>query len=237
MIVIGVPLALLFIRFPRPEEVVTESSSNKENAKPARVTYEGLSDKENNKNKYFWIFCLGSLLLCFAVVGVSTQAIPVLTEKGFAGAKIGIAGSVFGAACLIGNVLGGKLFDKLGSLKPMILSGIATIACLLIMAFMPSGSSLGFLVPILSGLTIYTITSGPAFMPSDIFGHKDGHVKMAKVGMFYALGSSISALLFTSISGKMGLATACIIFAVVGAVGYGLNIFAMIKARKMFLAK
>ena len=66
MIVIGVPLALLFIRFPRPEEVVTESSSNKENAKPARITYEGLSDKENNKNKYFWIFCLGSLLLCFS---------------------------------------------------------------------------------------------------------------------------------------------------------------------------
>ena len=54
----------------------------------------------------------------------------------------------------------------------MVISGIATIGALLIMAFMPNGSAIGFLIPICSGLTIYTITSGPAFMPSDVFGQK-----------------------------------------------------------------
>ena len=237
IIAIGVPLALLFIRFPKAEEVVIENLSNESNTKLSRVTYEGLSDKENNKNKLFWMFCFGSLLICFAVVGVSTQAIPVLVTKGFTSTQLGITGSVFGASCLIGNVAGGKLFDKLGSFKPMVLSGICTVIALLIMGFMPQGSAIGYLVPVLSGLTIYTITSGPAFMPADVFGHKDGTIKMAKVGMFYALGSSISALLFTSISGILGLQTTCIIFIVVGVVGYILNLVAMVKSRKMFLSK
>lgn len=238
MIVIGVPLALAFVRFPKQEELVVEETTNKNGeAKPARTTFEGLSDKENNKNGIFWMFCLGSLLLCFAVVGVSTQAIPVLVQKGFTTTQLGIAGSVFGVSCLIGNVAGGKLFDKLGSFMPMVLSGIATIASLAIMAFMPEGSAIGFLVPVLAGLTIYTITSGPAFMPSDVFGTKDGTIKMAKVGMFYALGSSISALLFAVLSGKLGLQTTCIVFIVIGAAGFALNLIAQKRSRKMFLGK
>ena len=102
------------------------------------------------------------------------------------------------------------------------------------MAFMPNGSAIGFLIPICSGLTIYTITSGPAFMPSDVFGQKDGTMKMAKVGMSYALGCSISPILFSTISSKLGLMTACMLFIVVGVVGYVLNLFAQIKTRKMF---
>ena len=117
----------------------------------------------------------------------------------------------------------------------MIFSGISTVIALLIMAFMPMGSSLGFLIPILSGLTIYTLTSGPAFMPADVFGYKDGTMKLAKVGMFYALGSSISALLFTTISNKLGLTGSCMLFIVVGVVGYGLNLFAQVKSKQMFV--
>ena len=235
MIVIGVPLALAFVRFPKQEELVVEEGSKKGEVKATRQAFEGLSDKENNKNGIFWMFCLGSLLLCFAVVGVSTQAIPVLGQKGFEPGKLGIAGSIFGVSCLIGNVVGGKLFDKLGSFIPMVLSGISTVIALLIMAFMPERSAIGFLVPICSGLTVYTITSAPAFMPADVFGQKDGTMKLAKVGMFYALGSSISALLFTTISNKLGLTGSCMLFIVVGVVGYGLNLFAQVKSKQMFV--
>ncbi|CED94987.1 MFS transporter [Romboutsia ilealis] len=237
IIIIGVPLALLFIRFPKSDEVVVATSSNKSNGKPARAKFDGLSDKENDKNPIFWIFCAGCALMCFAVVSVSTQAIPVLGQKGFEPAKLGVAGSIFGVACLIGNVAGGKLFDKLGSFVPMVISGISTIAALLIMAFMPNGSAIGFLVPICSGLTVYTITSAPAFMPADVFGQKDGTMKMAKVGMSYALGCSISPLLFSTISSKIGLIASCILFIVVGVVGYGLNLYAQIQAKKMFAQK
>lgn len=235
MIVIGIPIALLFIRFPKPGEVTKVEPADKKDMD--QRYYEGLSDKENMKNKYFWIFNIGALLLCFASVAVSTQAIPVLSVKGFEGSRVALAGSMYGLACLIGNVGGGKLFDKLGSFKPMVLSGISTTLALLIMAFMPMGSSIGFLIPILSGLTIYTLTSGPAFMPADVFGRKDGTQKMAKVGMFYAGGSAFAAYIFAALSGSIGLQTTCLVFIVIGLIGYGLNGFAIVKSRQMFLPK
>ena len=232
--IVGIPLVLLFIRFPRKGEVIKEKAVIKNDH---HITYEGLSDKENMKNKYYWLFNIGALLLCLSVVAISTQAIPILVSKGFESSKIAIAGSVFGISCLIGNVGGGKLFDKLGSFKPMMISFGGTILSLLIMAFMPKESIIGFLIPILSGLTIFTITSGPAFMPPDIFGHKDGMAKMAKTGMFYALGSSVGAVGFTSISNMSSLRAASLTFLVIAIIGYTLNGFAIIKARQMFVAK
>ena len=232
MIAIGIPIALLFIRFPKPGEVTKVEALDKKDI--GQMSYEGLSDKENMKNKYFWTFNIGALLLCFASVAVSTQAIPVLSIKGFEGSRVALAGSTYGLACLIGNIGGGKLFDKLGSFKPMILSAISTTLALLIMAFMPMGSSLGFLIPILSGLTIYTLTSGPAFMPADVFGYKDGTQKMAKVGVFYAAGSAFAAYIFAALSSSVGLQTTCLIFLVIGLVGYILNGFSIIKSKKMF---
>lgn len=235
MIIIGIPIALLFIRYPKPGEVTKVEAVDKKDI--GQISYEGLSDKENMKNKYFWTFNIGALLLCFASVAVSTQAIPVLSVKGFEGSRVAIAGSIYGLACLIGNVGGGKLFDKLGSFKPMILSAISTTSALLIMAFMPMGSSLGFLIPILSGLTIYTLTSGPAFMPADVFGYKDGTQKMAKVGVFYAAGSAFAAYIFTTLSNTIGLQTTCLVFLSIGLIGYILNGFSIIKSKQMFLTK
>ncbi|MCR1952240.1 MFS transporter [Clostridium sp. DSM 100503] len=233
LMIVGIPLALLFIRYPKENEIVREEASTT-NSKAKRVTYEGLSDAENMKNKYFWIFCVGALFICFAAVTLATQAIPVLTTKGFSASQVAMAGSAYGVACLIGNVGGGKLFDKLGSFKPMMISCVGVSLGLLVIIFMPEASALGYLVPIFSGLTVFTITSGPAYMPADVFGHRDGTQKFAKVGMFYALGSSISPLLFTVASTNLGVSTASIIFLAVGLVGYALNGYAIIKSKQMF---
>lgn len=233
LMIVGIPLALLFIRYPKENEIVIEETSTT-NSKAKRVTYEGLSDAENMKNKYFWMFCVGALFICFAAVTLATQAIPVLTTKGFSASQVAMAGSAYGVACLIGNVGGGKLFDKLGSFKPMMISCLGVSLGLLVIIFMPQGSALGYLVPIFSGLTVFTITSGPAYMPADVFGHRDGTQKFAKVGMFYALGSATSPLLFTIASTNLGLSIASIIFLAIGLVGYALNGYAIIKSKQMF---
>ncbi len=58
-------------------------------------------------------------------------------------------------------------------------------------------------------------------------------MKLAKVGMSFALGSSISALLFTTLSNKIGLTSACMLFIAVGVVGYILNLMGQIQAKKL----
>ena len=71
-------------------------------------------------------------------------------------------------------------------------------------------------------------------MPADVFGYKDGTQKMAKVGVFYAAGSAFAAYIFAALSSSVGLQTTCLIFLVIGLVGYILNGFSIIKSKKMF---
>lgn len=228
--VVGIPIALLFIRDPRKDEIEVAHANNQQHAQKA--TFEGLSNDELLKNKHFIIFCLASLLICFAGVALATQSIPVLTIKGLTATQVGLAGSIYGITCLIGNIGGGKLLDKLGTFKAMIASCIGVTIGLLIMIFMPNGSLIGFGIPLFAGLAIFTLTSAPAFTPVDVFGTKDSTKKFAIVGIFYALGSALSPLLFTFLSNQMGVSIAAVIFLIVGLLGYALIEYSILAYRK-----
>ncbi len=231
--VVGIPIVLLFIRDPRKDEIEIENVKNDDSIKKAR--FEGLSNDELFKNANFITFCIAALLICFSAVALATQSIPVLTLKGLNNNQIGLAGSLYGIACLIGNIGGGKLLDNLGTFKAMIISCIFVIIGLLIMIFMPAGSLIGFAIPILAGLAIFTLTSAPAFTPVDVFGNKDSTKKFALVGIFYAIGSAFSPLLFTILSNNFGISIAALIFLLVGLVGYILNGYSIIQYRKSLI--
>lgn len=231
--IVGIPIALLFIRDPKKHEIEIGHVDNKDNTK--KVSFEGLSNDELFKNPNFILFCIAALLICFSAVALATQSIPVLTLKGLTDTQIGLAGSVYGITCLIGNIGGGKLLDNLGTFKAMIISCIFVTIGLLIMIFMPYGSLIGFAIPLLAGLAIFTLTSAPAFTPVDVFGNKDSTKKFALVGIFYAIGSAFSPLLFTLLSNGFGISIASLVFLVVGLVGYILNGYSIIQYRKSLI--
>ncbi len=228
--IVGIPIALFFIRDPKKDEIKVEQVDSNNNTQ--KVNFQGLSNEELLKNKYFITFCIASLLICFAGVALATQSIPVLTIKGLTDTQVGLAGSVYGIACLIGNVGGGKLLDKLGTFKAMIVSCIGVTAGLFIMIFMPKGSLIGFAIPLFAGLVIFTLTSAPAFTPVDVFGTKDSTKKFALVGIFYAVGSALSPLLFTLISNKMSVSLAAVVFLIIGLIGYLFMGYSIIEYRK-----
>ncbi|SCJ00947.1 Major Facilitator Superfamily [uncultured Clostridium sp.] len=183
------------------------------------------------------MFSIGGLLLCFTIVALSTETIPTLIEKGFTESMAAMAGSLFGISSLIGNVIGGKVLDKLGSFIPMLSAGVLITIALLIMEFIPDNISIGLLVPICSGLMIYAVTTGPSFMSIDVFGFKDGMKKVAKVGMFYAAGSALGAVGFAILSSNFGVKTICLILLVIALIGFILNGIAIVKSRKMFIKR
>jgi len=231
--VVGIPIVLLFIRDPRKGEIEIENVKNGDNVKKA--SFEGLSNDELLKNNNFITFCIAALLICFSAVALATQSIPVLTLKGLTSNQVGLAGSLYGITCLIGNIGGGKLLDNLGTFKAMLISCIFVTIGLLIMIFMPDGSMIGFAIPLLAGLAIFTLTSAPAFTPVDVFGNKDSTKKFALVGIFYAIGSAFSPLLFTILSNNFGISIAALIFLVVGLAGYILNGYSLIQYRKSLI--
>lgn len=133
---------------------------------------------------------------------------------------IGFLGSVFAAFCLIGNVAGGALFDKIGTFKAMaiafILQGLAIVGMLLA----GISSDFAFAFSIFYGLCVFSYMSGPAFIATDIFGRKESSVNLGIISLFFAVGFALGTAVFGAIAGAGGFKFAWIIMLVLLVLGY-----------------
>lgn len=169
----SLPAILLFIRMPKDNEVeVAEENINELNE--VDKGFEGLGAKATTKNKYFWIFSIGYAIIAIAISALSTQYATYFTgELGMSATLVGTLGSVFALFCLIGNVTGGALFDKIGTLKTMSISLVLSIIAIIGLMMSSKFHSLAFLFSVAYGLNVYSYMSAPAFMATDVFGKKN----------------------------------------------------------------
>ena len=117
---------------------------------------------------------------------------------------VGTLGSVFAACCLIGNLSGGVLFDKLGTFKTMFIAMVLQVIAILAMLLAKSFTTTAFLFSISYGLNVYSYMSAPAFMASDVFGKKDASVKLGIINLIfwggYAAGSGLFGIIVDEVS-------------------------------------
>ena len=205
-ILASLPVILFLLRLPKEGEIVdapAKATSDKKETKG--VEFEGLGSKAVTKNKMFWIFGLG-----YAIVGISISALSsqygsyFKAGLGLDAGTIGMLGSLFAVFCLIGNVGGGILFDKIGTFKTMSLSLVlqaVSIIALLAAAKMPN---LAFVYSVAYGLNVFSYMSAPAFMATDLFGKKDSSVNLGFVQLFFAVGFASGSALFGAIVDATG---------------------------------
>ena len=204
-LLVSLPIVLLFIRLPKTSEIVdTEEVEVTEQLEISDLD-EGLSAEEVRKNKYFWIFSIGYFIIAIAVSALSTQYATYFTsELNFSALLVGTLGSVFAACCLIGNLSGGVLFDKLGTFKTMFIAMVLQVIAILAMLLAKSFTTAAFLFSISYGLNVYSYMSAPAFMASDVFGKKDASVKLGIINLIfwggYAAGSGLFGIIVDEVS-------------------------------------
>ncbi|MGL4990267.1 MAG: conjugated bile salt MFS transporter [Sarcina sp.] len=223
-IVFSLIFVLLFVRIPKKDEIVTVKSEDVADTKKNNHTiYEGPGAAKTRKNKYFWLLALGYAFIGVAISACSTQYASYFRMQLHLNAHlIGILGSVFALFCLIGNVGGGALFDRIGSFKAMILSfifqGIAIIGMLL------AGESHGFsfIFSIFYGLCVFSYMSGPAFLATDIFGRKESSVNLGTMSLLFAVGFALGSVIFGAFAQSIGFKMAWIAMIIFLVVGYGL---------------
>ena len=201
-LLVSLPIVLLFIRLPKKSEV---SSIKDDEQQVTEIQDEGLSANEVRKNKYFWIFSIGYFIIAIAVSALSTQYATYFTaELHFNALLVGTLGSVFAACCLIGNLSGGVLFDKLGTFKTMFIAMILQVIAILAMLVAKSIPTVAFLFSIGYGLNVYSYMSAPAFMASDVFGKKEVSVKLGIINLIfwggYAAGSGLFGIIVDELS-------------------------------------
>ena len=229
-ILCSLPIILLFIRMPKTGEVevVEENDEVVEEA----AGFEGLGAKETTKNKYFWTFSIGYAIIAIAISALSTQYATYFTgELGMSATLVGTLGSVFALFCLIGNVTGGALFDKIGTIKTMSISMVLSTIAIIALLVSSKVHGLAFLFSIAYGLNVYSYMSAPAFMATDVFGKKESSVILGTISLLFALGFAFGSTLFGMIVDNFGFNTGWIVMIVCVLTGYTLLLTSIKKVK------
>ena len=232
-LVCSLPIVMIFVRLPKAGEVEVVEENESEEVQTSG--FDGLGAKATKQNKYFWLFSIGYAIIAVSISALSTQYATYFTgELGLNATLVGTLGSVFAAFCLIGNVSGGALFDKIGTLKTMtismLLQGIAIVALILCAKV----HALAFLFSIAYGLNVYSYMSAPAFMATDVFGKKESSKIFGTISLLFALGYAFGSTLVGMIVDKVGFGAAWIVMLGCAVVGYTLLLGSIKKVKEQY---
>lgn len=197
-VVVGVIVSILFIRMPKDKSEIMgrKESSEKENKENKVEEVKGYTFAEAKNLKAYWIFAIGFVFIGIYVSGLATQFSAYLKFEKFDADMLGTVGAVFAAASLVGNLMGGTLYDKLGSFKTTLIGFIlATTACLSIM-FAPKLQVLAFVFAVAKGLSVFAYILAPSMLTGALFGKKDFGTVLGITQVFFALGFALGSALF-----------------------------------------
>lgn len=223
--IVSLPIILLVIRTPKPGELVedieVQENNSEKQTKTSQVVFEGLGAKLTTRNKFFWIFSVGYGIIAIAISAMSTQYATYFTnDLHLSASLIGSLGSEFAIFCLIGNVVGGLLFDKIGTFKTMSIAGFLAIISPISLLIAHNVPSVAFVFSIAYGLNVYSYTLAPAFMVTDVFGKKESSVILGIVSLLFAVGFALGSTLFGLITDNFGFQVAWISMLACVIVGY-----------------
>lgn len=232
-LVCSLPIVMIFVRLPKAGEVEVVEENEAEEVQTSG--FEGLGAKATKQNKYFWLFSIGYAIIAVSISALSTQYATYFTgELGLSATLVGTLGSVFAAFCLIGNVSGGALFDKIGTLKTMTISMLLQGVAIVALIFCAKVPALAFLFSIAYGLNVYSYMSAPAFMATDVFGKKESSKIFGTISLLFALGYAFGSTLVGMIVDKVGFGAAWIVMLGYVVVGYTLLLGSIKKVKEQY---
>ena len=232
-LVCSLPIVMIFVRLPKAGEVEVVEENESEEVQTSG--FDGLGAKATKKNKYFWLFSIGYAIIAVSISALSTQYATYFTgELGLSATLVGTLGSVFAAFCLIGNVSGGALFDKIGTLKTMTISMLLKGVAIVALIFCAKVPALAFLFSIAYGLNVYSYMSAPAFMATDVFGKKESSKIFGTISLLFALGYAFGSTLVGMIVDKVGFGAAWIVMLGCVVVGYTLLLGSIKKVKEQY---
>ena len=232
-LVCSLPIVMIFVRLPKVGEVEVVEENEAEEVQTSG--FDGLGDKATKQNKYFWLFSIGYAIIAVSISALSTQYATYFTgELGLSATLVGTLGSVFAAFCLIGNVSGGALFDKIGTLKTMTISMLLQGVAIVALIFCAKVPALAFLFSIAYGLNVYSYMSAPAFMATDVFGKKESSKIFGTISLLFALGYAFGSTLVGMIVDKVGFGAAWIVMLGCVVVGYTLLLGSIKKVKEQY---
>lgn len=211
-VIFALPLALRWLLPVVPVDRAAAPMSNDVSRLPGIVLKEAL------RSWRFWICNLSMTLVVACVVGMVTNIVPLLQDRGLTATQASQVFSTFGISLILGRLVVGYLIDRLWA------PGVAALALLmpafacLIFAFAENNLLLFTLATMLVGIGAGAEFDIAAFLIARYFGMRDyGRLFGAHLGLITA-GAATAPLLFgalfsmtDSYSGLLGFSFVCFV--------------------------
>jgi len=199
-----IPIALFMVRMPKNEAEIVRGKAQQKEEKENSVDIS-YTLKEAQKNKYFWIMGIGLIFVGIYVSAYSIQyAAYFQGELGLSSSTIATTGSLFAIASLIGSLVGGILFDKLGVLKTLLIASVIVIGSGVSLLMAGTSPLFAHLHSILKGIATFIYMMGPAYMVGSFFGNKEYGPILGLINLNFAIGFCSGSALFGVFAEKLG---------------------------------
>ncbi|MDQ6595481.1 MFS transporter [Bacillus salipaludis] len=189
--VLLIPLAVFVIRLTPADKglmalgEVKSSIPNKELA--------GTTQGQALKSISFWALCLAILVGGIVVNTMLINLAPYLAGIGTTAKTAALLLSLGSAMVIVGKLLVGRLFDKLGLITTLF---IISAGSLLSFLFLMKANIVlpAILYTIFSGIGSTAVTVTPAFLTGALFGEKEFSAKYGVVSIFISLGAAVTPI-------------------------------------------
>ena len=197
-LIVGIPVSLFLLRMPKDESEIVRGNKNSEvKSSVNSSTDSGYTFKETSKLKYFWLFGFGLFFLGMYISALAVQFPAYLKGNvGLSPIMVGTVGSVFAIFCLLGNLVGGAIFDKLGVSKALVVAFILSALACLSLIFAKEIPQLAFCFATLKGLSVFAYMIGPSILTGSFFGQKEFGAILGVIQIFFAAGFAAGSSVF-----------------------------------------
>lgn len=205
-------LACLFIKKSPVEmgqEAYTAQDSHEEKTqkqKPVQAPgWDGVTRKTAVTSLAFWVFVLSLICMGMLAAGVMTQVPTYFSEIGLSYAGIM---ALFSGVSILGNILGGVIFDKLGLMGGMAFTCFCNILALICLFISGKNTFFAYLFAIAIGLGMVISMLGPPLMTSGLFGTKEYARIYSISNAFFLAGCMVGPMLSSGLRTVTGSYTA-----------------------------
>lgn len=232
-LIVAIPITLFMLRLPKDEFEIVKSKS-KNNDTNVNSSW-GYTVKEALALKEFKLLGLAFLFVGIYVSALSVQYPAYLHQNN--NISVGLVGSVFAICSLSGNLLGGTLFDKIGTTKTLIFAGLLVVGSDLALIYSVDITPLAYLFALLKGLSIFAYMMGPALLTGSLFGNKEYAGILGLIQLIFGIGFAAGSSAFGLIVDSLGYRVAW--FVILGAIilAYSLLVMVSIKMNKLNKSK
>ena len=183
---------------------VTPHPSEEDKRSIPVIEQTGLTRAQAVKTSSFYFQSIGIFCLSLAGMGISNHAISYFTDIGYSPLTASTAMSLVMTIMIGAKILLGAVYDKIGSVRSAILTGLCMIASTLSIRFAGAGAFMPYVFSVCFGFGYSTLTVPYSYLIGQNFGTREFSSIYSLICTLGSLGGGIAATLTGMLYDRLG---------------------------------